>query len=84
MRLLIGFKNLYICVAVKKAVWTQNKSIAKGNNQNIKQIQAKTNKRHSKNLNYKKPFQIFFKFANNKIVFASCIYLLAKLGILIP
>jgi IS30 family transposase len=38
---------------------------------NIKEIQYKLNSRPRKNLNYQKPFKIFYKFVNKKIAFAS-------------
>lgn len=43
--------------------------INKDKTMNIKQIQIKINRRPRKNLNYEKPFQLFFKFVNNQ----SCI-----------
>jgi IS30 family transposase len=37
----------------------------------IKTIQHKLNSRPRKNLNYQKPFDVFYKFVNGKIAFAS-------------
>lgn len=49
----------------------KNEPITKDNMMNIKEIQYKLNSRPRKNLNYQKPFKIFYKFVNKKIAFAS-------------
>jgi IS30 family transposase len=45
--------------------------ITKDNMMDIKTIQHKLNSRPRKNLNYQKPFDVFYKFVNGKIAFAS-------------
>ena len=49
----------------------KDKPITKDNMMDIKTIQHKLNSRPRKNLNYQKPFEIFYKFVNGKIAFAS-------------
>lgn len=49
--------------------YPKNEIINKSNTKNIREIQFKLNRRPRKNLNYEKPFKIFFKFVNNQ----SCI-----------
>lgn len=41
------------------------------NTKNIKQIQYKLNRRPRKNLGFKKPVEVFYKFVNAKVAFAS-------------
>ena len=45
--------------------------INKDNTLNLKEIQMKINNRPRKNLNYEKPFQLFYKFVNRKVAFGS-------------
>jgi IS30 family transposase len=40
------------------------------NTKNIKQIQYKINRRPRKNLEFKRPVEIFYKFVNDKVAFA--------------
>lgn len=48
------------------------KQIINANNmKNIMHIQHKINRRPRKNLNYEKPFEIFYNFVNEKIAFES-------------
>ena len=49
----------------------KNEPITKSKMKNINKIQYKLNDRPRKNLNYQKPFEIFYKFVNKKIAFAS-------------
>ena len=49
----------------------RHKPITKDNMMDIKTIQHKLNSRPRKNLNYQKPFDVFYKFVNGKIAFAS-------------
>lgn len=51
--------------------YPKNQEINKSNTKNINQIQIKINNRPRKNLNYDKPFELFFKFVNKKVAFAS-------------
>lgn len=50
--------------------YPKNEPITKENTQNIREIQIRMNRRPRKNLNYKRPFQIFFNFVNKKVAFA--------------
>jgi len=49
----------------------KNEPITKSKMKNINKIQYKLNDRPRKNLNYQKPFEIFYKFVSKKIAFAS-------------
>lgn len=51
--------------------YPKNKPITNDNTINIKEIQMKINNRPRKNLDYEKPFEIFFKFVKQEIAFAS-------------
>ncbi len=51
--------------------YPKNKPINYENTKNINEIQRKINNRPRKNLNYNKPFEIFYKFVKNKVAFAS-------------
>jgi len=51
--------------------YPKNKPITKHNTHNINEIQRKINNRPRKNLNYEKPFEIFYNFVNRKVAFAS-------------
>ncbi len=51
--------------------YPKDKPITKHNTKNIKEIQMKINNRPRKNLNYQKPYEVFFKFINQEIAFAS-------------
>lgn len=51
--------------------YPKTQPITKHNTQNINEIQRKINRRPRKNLNYKMPFEIFYKFIDQKIAFAS-------------
>lgn len=51
--------------------YPKNQEINKSNTKNINQIQIKINNRPRKNLNYDKPFELFYKFVNRKVAFAS-------------
>lgn len=48
----------------------KKEAITKNNMMNISKIQHKLNRRPRKNLNYQKPFSLFYKFVNKKIAFA--------------
>ena len=45
--------------------------INKDNTLNLNKLQIKINNRPRKNLNYEKPFELFYKFVNRKVAFAS-------------
>jgi len=51
--------------------YPKNKPITKYNTHNINEIQRKINNRPRKNLNYEKPFEIFYNFVNREVAFAS-------------
>ena len=44
--------------------YPKNQPINRGNTHNINKIQIKLNNRPRKNLDYEKPFQLFYKFIN--------------------
>ncbi len=46
--------------------YPKNKPITKHNTKNIKEIQMKINSRPRKNLDYEKPFELFYKFINQE------------------
>ncbi len=51
--------------------YPKNKPINNINTKNINEIQRKINNRPRKNLNYDKPFEVFYKFVNKKVAFAT-------------
>lgn len=50
--------------------YPKNQEISRCNTKNIKEIQYKINSRPRKNLGFKKPVDLFYKFVNNKVAFA--------------
>lgn len=45
--------------------------INKNNTKNLKEIQRNTNSKPRKNLGFKKPYELFFNFINNKVAFGT-------------
>ena len=69
--LLLG-KRMYCLTNLLVRQYIPKKSILEDyDNQKIKEIQYKINRRPRKNLNYETPKNIFYKFVNQKVAFAS-------------